>query len=86
MVKHNLGIEALRMLQKALHQVGALNAVHVGRPVIDLGGGHQLAALGHAGDQQRFEIGAGGVNGGGVTGRSRAEDEDLCVGGHGGLG
>ena len=79
LVKHNLGVKALGVLQKPLHQVGALHAVHIGRPVVHLGGGHQLPALGNAGDQQGFEVGAGCVNSGGIACRARAEDQDLCM-------
>jgi CRP/FNR family cyclic AMP-dependent transcriptional regulator len=83
-VEHDLRVEALGMLQEALHQVGALHAHHVGGPVVDLGGRHQLAALGHAGDQQRLQVGARGVDGGGVAGRAGAEDQHAGVGvGHG---
>jgi hypothetical protein len=56
-----------------------MHAGDVGRPVVDLGGGHQLAALGHAGDQHRVQVGAGGVDGGGVAGGAGAEDQDLGV-------
>jgi hypothetical protein len=38
-----------------------------------------LAALGHAGDQQRLEVGAGSVNGGGVASRAGAENQNLGV-------
>jgi hypothetical protein len=67
-VEDDLGVEALGVLLEARHQVGALHAVGVGRPVVHVGGGHQLAALGQAGDQQRLQVGAGGVDGGGVAG------------------
>jgi len=50
-VEHDLGFEALGVFQKALHQFRALHALHVGGPVVDIGGRHQLAALGDAGDQ-----------------------------------
>ena len=62
LVEHDLGIESLGMLQKALHQFGPLHTIDIGRPVIDLGGGHQLAALCHAGNQHGFEIGSGSVD------------------------
>jgi hypothetical protein len=61
-----------------------MHALHVGGPVVDLGGRHQLAALGHAGDQHRFEVGARGVERGGVAGRAGAEDQDAGVGVGGG--
>jgi hypothetical protein len=64
---------------KALHQLGALHAVDVGGPVVHFGGGHELAALGHAGDQQGLEVGAGGIHGCGVTGRAGAENQNLGV-------
>ena len=52
-VEHDLGIEALRMAQEALHQVRALHAVGICRPVVHVRRGHQLAALRQAGDQHR---------------------------------
>jgi len=69
-VKHNLRIEALGMLQKALHELRALHAMHVGRPVVHLGGGHQLAALGNARDEQGLQVGAGRINGCRIAGRA----------------
>jgi len=78
-VEHDLGIETLGMFLKALHQFRALHAVHIGGPVVHLGRGHQLAALGDTGDQQRFEVGTGGINGGGVSGRTGAQNQDLGV-------
>ena len=86
-VEDDLRVEALGVLQEALHQVGAHHAVDVGRPVVDVGRGHQLAALGDAGDQHRLQVGAGRVEGGGVAGGAGAEDQDAGVlrgsGGHG---
>ena len=72
-------LEALGVLQKALHQLRPLHAAHVGGPVVDLGGGGQLPALGHAGDEHGVEVGTGGVDGGGVARRAGAEDEDFGV-------
>jgi hypothetical protein len=60
---------------------GPCTPVGVGRPVVDLGGGHQLAALGQAGDEQGLEVGAGGVDGGGIAGRAGAEDEQAAMAG-----
>ena len=78
-VKHDLGLETLRVLQKALHQLRPLHAVDVGRPVVDVGRRHQLTALGDAGDQQRAEVGARRIDGCGVAGRPRAQNQDLGV-------
>ena len=80
MVEHHLRLEALGVLQEALHQLGALHAVDVGGPVVHLGGGHQLAALGQAGHQGGLEVGAGGVDRGGVAGGAGAQDQDVAVG------
>src|SRR5690606_3626404 len=47
--------------------------------VLDIGGDGELATRLHTGDHHRFEHGPGGVNGGGVAGRARADDDGLCV-------
>ncbi len=72
-VEDDFGLEALGMLLHALHQRRALQAFDVARPVVHVGGGHELAALFQAGDQHRFEIGARGVDRGRCSrpGRSR---------------
>jgi len=54
MVEHDLCIETLGVLLKTLHQIRALHAMDIRGPVIDLGGGHQLAPLGHTRDQKWF--------------------------------
>nr|GEU28440.1 hypothetical protein [Tanacetum cinerariifolium] len=87
-VEHDLGLEAFGVLQQALHQVRALHAHRVAGPVFHVGGGHQLAALLHARDQHRVQVGAGSVNGGAVAGRAGAEYQNAGVfgsDGHGGL-
>jgi len=75
-IEDDLRVETLGMLLEALHQFRALHAVRVGRPVVHLGGGHQLPALRHAGDQHRIEVGACGIHGGGVSGGTGAEDDE----------
>ena len=70
LVENELGIEALGMLVKALHQLRALDAFGVGRPVVDISCGHQLAALCQTCHKNRLQIGAGGVNRRGIAGRS----------------
>ena len=69
-VKNHFRLEALGVLQKPLHQLRALHALGIGGPVVHIGGGHQLATLGHSGDQHRLEVGAGGIDGGGIAGRA----------------
>ena len=87
-VEDDFGLEALGVCLHARHQVRAHQPVGVARPVVDLGGGHQLAALLQAGDEHGLEVGARRVDGGGVTGGAGSEDEQLGVlgGGHWRLG
>ena len=67
-VAHEFGAETQRVRLHPIHQRGAHQAVGIARPVVDLGGGHELAALLHPGDQHRGTVGAGGIDGGRVTG------------------
>jgi len=86
-IKHHLGVKALSVFQKPLHQVGTLHTMDIGRPVVHIGGGHQLTALGHAGDERGLKVGAGGINGGGVAGGARAQNKNFAVlGGCHGMG
>jgi hypothetical protein len=85
-IEDDFGVEALGVRFKAGHQFRALHAVGIGGPIVDIGGGHQLAALGHAGDHHRFQIGAGGIDGGGIAGGAGTQDQDTCVGGCGAHG
>jgi hypothetical protein len=75
----HLGFKALGMPAEALHEIGALHAFGVGRPVVDVGGGHQLAALRDTGDQHRPEVRARGIYRRGVTSGSGTENEKACV-------
>ena len=84
-VVNHLGAEALGVGEKARHQIRPLHAVGIGRPVVHFGGVHQLAAVRQAGNQRRLQIGAGGVNGGGITGRAGTENNQAVVLGHGTL-
>ncbi|KAG1454730.1 hypothetical protein G6F57_015444 [Rhizopus arrhizus] len=80
-VEDDLGLEALGMGLHACHQVRPHQAVGVTRPVVHLGGGHQLAALLQAGDDDRLQVGTGGVDGGGPAGRAGTEDDEALVAG-----
>ncbi|MCY1440256.1 hypothetical protein D9M71_565230 [compost metagenome] len=76
MVEDDLGFKTLGVLLHTLHQSRAGQAVGVARPVVDFGGGGQLAAGLHAGDQQRLEVGTGGIHRSAVTGRAGTENDD----------
>jgi hypothetical protein len=56
LVEHDLGLEALGVREHARHQVRAHQAVRVAGPVVDFGGGHELAALLQAGDQHGLRL------------------------------
>ena len=78
-VVDDLGAEALGLLLHLGHEVRAHDALGEAGEVLDVGGVHQLAAgLDRAGDQQRFEVGARGVDGRGVAGGAGADDDDLA--------
>jgi hypothetical protein len=73
-IEDDLGFKALGVLFHALHQRRAGQAVDIARPVVDFGGGGQLTASLHAGDQQWLEVGTGGIDRGAVTGRAGTEN------------
>jgi hypothetical protein len=67
-VEDDLGLEALGVLEEAVHELRPLHAHGVGGPVVHVRGGHELSALGEAGDEDGLEVRPGGVNGGGIAG------------------
>ena len=73
----DLGAEALGLLPEVHHELGAHDAVGEAGEVLDVGRQHQLAARLVAGrrrlalDDQRAEVGPGGVDGRGEPGRAR---------------
>ena len=72
-------VEPFRVPAHAFHQVRPLHAFGVARPVVDIGGGGHLAADLDSGDQHRREVGPGRIDGGGVAGRTRAQNEKSGV-------
>jgi hypothetical protein len=85
LAEHDLGVETLGVLQEPLHQLGTLDTCMVGRPVVYLGGGHKLTALGDAGDQHRLQIGARRIDRCRISSRTGAENEQtgvFCCGRH----
>ena len=59
------------------HQVGTAHAVRMSREILDVGGRRQLSARFDAFVKHRFEVGARGVDGGGVPCEAAADDQDL---------
>src|SRR5690606_7441924 len=78
--------EARGLLAHVLRQLETIDAVGEAREVLDFARGGQLAAGEGAFEDERIEIGAGGVDGGGETGATGADDNDVFDGcGHGWL-
>jgi hypothetical protein len=67
------------VLAHALHEIGPLHPFMIAGPVVDLGGGGELAAGLETGDQHRVEIGPGGIDGGGITGGAGTENDQTMV-------
>ena len=78
-IVHDFGVEPLGVLAHSLHEPGAGEAVRIARPVVDLDGGHELTAFLDSREQHRLAIGARGVDGGGVTGGTGAQDQEPAV-------
>ena len=72
-----LGAEALGLLAELRHEVGTDDAVGEARVVLDVGGQHQLAAGLQTLDDERLQVGPGGVDGGREAGRARPDDDDV---------
>ena len=88
-VGDQLGAEALGLGAHVVHELGTHDPVAEAGEVLDLGGVHQRAARGDRSlEHQRGEVGARGVDGGGVARRSGADDDHVAdvalVVGHGG--
>ena len=79
-----LGAEALGLVPEPHHQVRAHDPLGEAGVVLDVGGQHQLAAglIGRgrrlALDDERREVGAGGVHGRGQARRTRSDDDDVA--------
>ena len=80
MVVDEGGVEPLGVPAHPLHQFGALDPVRVAGPVVHLGGGHELPSRLQAGYRAPVEVGPGGIDGGGISGRSGAENKQAVVG------
>jgi len=74
-IKDHLGVKAFCMLLHALHKLRTLHAVVVARPVVHVGGGHQLAALFQTRDHHRVQVGACSVDGRGPAGGAGTQDQ-----------
>ena len=72
---HVFGAEVLRLLLHVLHQVRAVDAFREAGKVLHQGGEGKLPAGFMAAHDQRFQIGARGVNGGGIA-RAAGTDND----------
>ncbi len=72
-----LGAEPLGLLAELRHEIGTEDAVRETRVVLDVGGEHELAAGLQALDDERLQVRARRVDGGGEAGRSGSDDDDF---------
>ena len=79
LIEDDFGLESLGVLLETRHQIGTLNAVGIGRPVVDVGGRHELAALRETGDEHRAQVGARSVYCRGEPGGTGTEDQQARV-------
>jgi hypothetical protein len=82
-VADELGADMLGLGLHLVHQPGALDDVGEAGIVLDIGGDGQLAARLDAGDQHGLQQRAGGIDGGGVAGGARSNDQAAGVAGFG---
>jgi hypothetical protein len=73
-----LGAEVLGLLLHVLHQLRPIYAVRKAWIILDQRGHRQLAARLMAGDDQRFQIRARGIDRRGISGTTGANDHDIA--------
>ena len=77
-VEDHLRAEPFGLLLQPVHELRALDAAGESGEVLHFGGVHQGTAGGdRTGDDQGFEPGPGGVDGGGVAGGAGPDDDQL---------
>jgi hypothetical protein len=74
-VGDELGAEALGLGAEFLHELGAHDPVREAGVVLDVTGDHELAAEGEPLDDERFQVGPGGVERSRVSGGAAADDD-----------
>ena len=81
---HQLRAEPLGLLAHGVHQVRALDPAGEAGEVLHVGGVHERAASGNrALENERLELGTGGIQRGRVPGGTRSDDDDVVNGAHG---
>src|SRR6478736_3336925 len=78
-VVDELRAETLRVTLHALHELGALDALVVAGPVVDIRRRGHLSADLDSGDQYGLERRARGVDSGGVARGARADDDQAVM-------
>ena len=73
------GADVLGLRAHLLHQPGALDRLGEARIVLDVGGDHQLPARLETRQHQRLQQRARRIDGGGVAGRSRTDDDHALM-------
>src|SRR6185312_236124 len=78
-IQNDLGAEALGLLLELEHEIRALDSLREARVVLDLGGGHQVAAgLNRTRDEQWLELGSSRIDRGRIACGARTDDDRLA--------
>lgn len=79
MVEDDFGFEVFGVGLYVCYQVWVYQVVGVIWLVVYFGGGYQLVILLQVGDDDWFQVGMGGVDGGGLVGWFGIEDDEVLV-------
>ena len=77
---HILGAEMLRLLLHVLDEIRPVDAFGKAGEILDQRGDGKLAAGLMSADDQRLQIGPGGIDGGSVSGAAGADDHNVSHG------
>ena len=78
-IKNHLRVKPFGVGLEARHEVRALYALGVGRPVLNVRRGHQLTTLREAGDQHWRQVGARRVDRSRVSSRAGAQNNEAMM-------
>src|SRR5690606_12102031 len=79
MVENDLGVKTLGVTAHTVHQLRTLHTIHICRPVINFGGGGQLAALNQSCNHNGIKIGTCCVYSSSVSGRARTKNDQTMM-------
>ena len=75
----HVGVEALGLVFEVFHHLGTIDAGRIAREIVDLGRLSQLTSRLLALVKDGFHVRTSGVDGSGVSGRTRSDDQATVV-------